>query len=94
MSEIWRVDLHNHTHWSTDCITQFDKLIQICEKRAIKRIAITDHNTADGALKLKQIAPELVIVGEEIFTTEGEPSVPDTLRPAQSSAATRWLRRA
>jgi predicted metal-dependent phosphoesterase TrpH len=91
MTDIWRVDLHNHTHWSTDCITQFDKLIQICEKRAIKRIAITDHNTADGALKLKQLAPELVIVGEEIFTTEGEilayfvkESIPEGLTPQET----------
>lgn len=91
MTETWRVDLHNHTHWSTDCITQFDKLIEICQKRDIKRIAITDHNTADGALKMKQLAPELVIVGEEIFTTQGEilayfvkESIPEGLSPQET----------
>lgn len=72
MSQHWRVDLHNHTAWSKDCLTQFDTIIELCAKRKIDRIAITDHNTADGALLMKEIAPELVIPGEEIMTTEGE----------------------
>jgi predicted metal-dependent phosphoesterase TrpH len=72
MSEFWNVEMHSHTLWSKDCITQFDHIIRLCEKRGIDRIAITDHNTADGALAIKKIAPELVIVGEEIMTTHGE----------------------
>ena len=68
----WRVDLHNHTNWSKDCLVEFDTIINLCHKRGIDRIAITDHNTADGALKMKELAPELVIVGEEIMTTQGE----------------------
>lgn len=50
----------------------FDKIIRLCEKRGIDRIAITDHNTADGALAMQKLAPDLVIVGEEIMTTQGE----------------------
>lgn len=72
MSNKLRVDLHNHTLWSKDCIIRFDTIIELCEKQNIDRIAITDHNTADGALELHQIAPELVIPGEEIMTTQGE----------------------
>ncbi len=68
----WQVDLHSHTLWSKDCLTPFETIIRLCEKRHIQRIAITDHNTAEGALKFKQLAPELVIVGEEIMTTQGE----------------------
>lgn len=68
----WRVELHSHTRWSKDCIVDFDTIIRVCEQRGIDRIAITDHNTADGALKMQEIAPELVIVGEEIMTNRGE----------------------
>ncbi len=68
----WNVELHSHTHWSTDCLTRFEEIIAICERRGVDKIAITDHNTADGALAFQQIAPQLVIVGEEIFTTKGE----------------------
>jgi len=38
----------------------------------LDRIALTDHNTAEGALALRRLAPELTIVGEEVKTSEGE----------------------
>lgn len=69
---VWNVDLHAHTLWSKDCLTRFETIIDLCQRRSIDRIAITDHNTADGALALKKLAPELIIVGEEIMTTQGE----------------------
>lgn len=72
MSGMWHVDLHSHTHWSKDCVTRFETIINLCRRRGIDRIAITDHNTADGALAMQKIAPDLVIVGEEIMTTQGE----------------------
>jgi predicted metal-dependent phosphoesterase TrpH len=72
MPETWNVDLHSHTLWSKDCLTSFETILRLCDKRGIDRIAITDHNTADGALVLQKIAPERVIVGEEIMTTQGE----------------------
>ena len=69
---MWNVELHSHTYYSKDCLTRFDDIIRVCEERGVDKIAITDHNTAEGALAFQKIAPELVIVGEEIFTTEGE----------------------
>lgn len=68
----WRVDLHSHTHWSKDCVTKPETILRLCELRGIDKIAITDHNTAEGALELHAYAPERVIVGEEIMTTQGE----------------------
>lgn len=68
----WNVDLHSHTLWSKDCLTEFQTIVRLCQQRGVDRIAITDHNTAEGALAMQQIAPELVIVGEEIMTTQGE----------------------
>ena len=72
MNKTWNVDLHSHTLWSKDCVTAFERVIQLCQRRGIDKIAITDHNTADGALAMQKIAPELVLVGEEIMTTQGE----------------------
>jgi predicted metal-dependent phosphoesterase TrpH len=69
---MWRVELHSHTLWSKDCVVNFDAVIGLCRKRGIDRIAITDHNTAEGALAMHKRAPDLVIVGEEIMTTQGE----------------------
>lgn len=66
------VDLHSHTLWSKDCLTSFEHILRLCDERGIDRIAITDHNTAEGALALHKLAPERVIVGEEIMTTRGE----------------------
>ena len=70
--DLWQVELHSHTLWSKDCVVNFDAIIRLCERRKIDRIAITDHNTAQGALAMQKLAPELVIVGEEIMTDRGE----------------------
>jgi len=43
-----------------------------CRKRGLDKVAITDHNTIAGALALREMAPDLVIVGEEIKTKVGE----------------------
>lgn len=87
----WQVDLHSHTQWSKDCAMRFERIQVLCEARGIHRLAITDHNTADGALKMKQRAPELVIVGEEIMTTQGEllayyvqETIPEGLTPQET----------
>ncbi|MFN8375222.1 MAG: PHP domain-containing protein [Anaerolineae bacterium] len=88
---LWNVDLHSHTKWSKDCLTEFEEIIKLAPKRGIDRIAITDHNTADGALAMQKLAPDLVIVGEEIMTTQGEilgyflqESIPAGLTPLET----------
>jgi len=70
--KLLRTEFHAHTIYSKDSLTTPEKLIQTCRRKKIDRIAITDHNTIAGALRCQQIAPELVIVGEEIMTTAGE----------------------
>ena len=67
-----KADLHVHTEFSFDCATPLMKLIQRCLKQNIGCLAVTDHNTIQGALKLKEQAPFKVIVGEEIKTREGD----------------------
>ncbi len=72
MTETWRVELHSHTHHSRDCLTTFKQVVKRCRQLGIDRIAITDHNTADGGLAFAKLEPDLIIPGEEIMTTEGE----------------------
>ena len=67
-----KADLHIHTQYSMDCQTPLDKIISRCQELGINCIAIADHGTAEGALKMQEIAPFKVIVAEEILTTEGE----------------------
>lgn len=91
MGQTWKVELHSHTIWSKDCLTSLDAVIATCQRKGIDRIAITDHNTADGALELAKRAPDLVIIGEEIMTTKGEllgyflrESIPAGLTPQET----------
>jgi predicted metal-dependent phosphoesterase TrpH len=69
---VLKADLHIHTQYSMDCQTPLDKILNRCQELGINCIAIADHGTAEGALKMQQIAPFKVIVAEEILTTEGE----------------------
>ena len=70
-----KVELHVHTRYSHDSLLGYGLLAFICKIKKIDCIAICDHNTVAGAIKYKQLFKKLhieVIVGEEIFTREGE----------------------
>lgn len=67
-----RVDLHLHSIFSHDGQSSLESLIERSRECALDRIALTDHNTVEGALELATMAPELTIVGEEAKTREGE----------------------
>jgi len=67
-----KADLHIHTEYSSDCNTPLEKIINRCLEIGINCIAIADHGTAEGALKMQEIAPFPVIVAEEILTPHGE----------------------
>jgi predicted metal-dependent phosphoesterase TrpH len=69
-----RVELHSHTNYSRCSNIQLMDMIVTCKQKSIDCIAITDHNTIDGALKLREIAPDWlqIIIGEEISTKDGE----------------------
>lgn len=85
------LELHAHTHASEDCLARPRDIVRVVRERGLGRIAITDHNTLRGALEVRALAPELVIVGEEIMTTQGEllgyclqAEVPPGLTPAET----------
>jgi predicted metal-dependent phosphoesterase TrpH len=67
-----RADLHVHTKYSYDSNMSLESIIDRCPKVGINCVAIADHGTIAGALKLKEIAPFEVIVAEEILTPLGE----------------------
>jgi len=65
-------ELHCHTCYSKDSLMLPGRLIEVARRRGLHRLAITDHNTFDGARHAAEIDPELIIPGEEIMTTGGE----------------------
>ena len=67
-----KTEFHCHTICSKDSLVSPARLIETCRRKRIDRVIITDHNTIKGALEAQKIAPDLVIVGEEIKTTKGE----------------------
>jgi predicted metal-dependent phosphoesterase TrpH len=55
-----------------DCNMPLEQVISRCLKKNINCLAIADHGTITGALKLTEIAPFQIIVAEEILTPHGE----------------------
>jgi predicted metal-dependent phosphoesterase TrpH len=66
-----RVDLHVHSSASFDCKIEPERVAARCRQLGLSPVFLTDHDTIDGALKLRA-AGVRVVVGEEIVTTEGE----------------------
>ena len=60
------VDFHSHTSFSHDGHTSPRDLVERAREVGLDRIAVTDHGTIEGALRARELDPELVIVGEEI----------------------------
>ncbi len=67
-----KADFHIHTAYSMDCNTSLEDIISRCLESGINCIAIADHGTVEGALKMQSLAPFPVIVAEEILTPHGE----------------------
>ena len=68
------VDLHCHTSASFDSLASPRSVVAAAERCGLTHLAITDHDTIDGALEAQAIAPAglTVIVGEEIRTADGD----------------------
>jgi len=88
-----RVDLHIHTCYSRDSLTSLQEIIATAPQRGLGALAILDHNTVDGGLALREMAPFPVIVGAEVMTTAGEiaglflnEAIPKGLSPQETVA--------
>jgi len=65
-------DFHIHSRYSPDSMLGIDDLIKTCFRKGISLIAITDHNSIEGALEARSISSFPVIIGEEVTTADGE----------------------
>lgn len=72
LTKLLKADLHIHTKYSMDCNMPLDKIISRCLEIGLGCIAVADHGTIEGALKMQTMAPFHVIVAEEILTPHGE----------------------
>lgn len=92
MNKHIKTDLHMHTNFSPDSVMTPHQLVRRCESVGLNCIAVTDHNTIQGAIEIRNIAPFRVIIGEEIRTSEGEviglfldEQVPEGLSPKETA---------
>jgi predicted metal-dependent phosphoesterase TrpH len=65
--------MHTHCEASSDSSTPIEEQARAIRAAGLDAVCATDHNTIDGALRLREIAVGFrVIVGEEIASREGE----------------------
>jgi predicted metal-dependent phosphoesterase TrpH len=64
------IDFHVHTCYSRDSSITLKQVISFAKKKGLDGVAITDHNTIKGALKLKT-RDIIVIPGIEVSTADG-----------------------
>jgi len=80
-----------HTHFSPDSEVTPERLVARCIEVGLDCVAVTDHNTIEGALAVRAIAPFTVIIAEEVGSSEGEitglfltESIPRGLSPLET----------
>jgi len=90
------IEFHCHSIYSKDSLSPLRALVDTARRARLDRLIITDHNSIGGALEAQRIAPDLVIIGEEIMTTRGEllaafvkEEIPSGLEPADAIARLR-----
>lgn len=68
-----KIDLHVHTCYSRDCSTTLEDIVSFSKKKRLSGVAITDHDTIEGALRLLKMENNglIVIPGIEVSTDEG-----------------------
>lgn len=71
-NKIVRAEFHCHTVYSPDSLVKVTDLLVTCAEKGVTKLAITDHGAMGGAFEAKALAPEQIVLAEEIQTTEGE----------------------
>jgi predicted metal-dependent phosphoesterase TrpH len=68
-----RLDMHMHTEYSRDSRVPLADFTELAREAQLGAVCITDHDTIEGGLRLREMDTGLqVIVGEEITTADGE----------------------
>jgi len=67
-----RADCHCHTRYSHDCFASVREVLETAARRELTHLAITDHDTVEGALRARDISRQVqVIVGCEVSLKGG-----------------------
>jgi predicted metal-dependent phosphoesterase TrpH len=95
------VDLHVHTSASFDSLASPESVVRAALSRGLTHIAITDHDTIDGALVARDLVSRetldlTILVGQEVKTAGGDliavfldEAIESGLPPADAIAAVR-----
>lgn len=70
---MFRIDLHSHTEYSHDAFTTLPDCVRFAERNGLHGLAVTDHDTTEGAVKLLKMFPKtfLYVPGVEVTTPQG-----------------------
>ena len=66
-----KIDLHVHTYYSHDSTITPKELVTFAKKRGLDAVAVTDHDTIEGALRISLHERFLVVPGIEVATKDG-----------------------
>jgi hypothetical protein len=66
-----KADLHVHTTCSKDSLITPKDLIYYSKKRGLNAVAVTDHNSLEGAYKIAKETDFLIIPGMEVSSSDG-----------------------
>jgi predicted metal-dependent phosphoesterase TrpH len=66
-----KADLHVHTIYSKDSLITPKDLIFHAQKKGLNAVAVTDHNSLNGAYKIAKETDFLVIPGMEVSSSDG-----------------------
>jgi hypothetical protein len=95
------LDLHVHTSASFDSLASPESVVRAATSRGLTHLAITDHDTIDGALAARDLVSRgsiglTILVGQEVKTSRGDliavfidEAIPSGLPPAEAIAAIR-----
>ena len=68
-----KLDMHTHSEYSPDSRTTLRSQLDALKAAGIDVVCATDHNTIEGALRMREMADGVrVIVGQETSTRDGE----------------------
>ena len=68
-----KTDFHVHTSFSRRVTASPEEMYAAAREKGLGKIAVTDHNTIKGALRLAEKDPDFIIIGEEItWDSRGE----------------------
>lgn len=82
-----KIDLHVHTCYSSDGITTPRAVVAYSKRRGLNGVAITDHDTVDGALKLLGKTDLIIVPGIEVTALDGHVLALNVTKPITPNLA-------